>query len=70
VIHGRDGEIETADRAAGEPERLEGLRARDLVDEVEVDVEKGRLSRGLDDDVRVPDAVEQRPAAQRSPSAA
>jgi hypothetical protein len=37
---------------------------------VQIDVQKGRLSRGLDDDVRVPDAVEQRPAAQRSPSAA
>jgi hypothetical protein len=70
VVHRRDGEVEAADASAREAERLEGLRARDLVDEVQVDVEKRRLAPGLDDDVRVPDPVEQRPAAQRSPSAA
>ena len=44
-----------ADLAAREPQPLEGLRARDLVDEVEVDVdEPGR------DLVRGPDLVEQR----------
>ena len=41
-------------RPAREPQRLERLRARHLVHEVEVDVEQRRLARPLVDDVRRP----------------
>ena len=55
VVGGRERAVRAADLAAGEPEALEGLRARDLVDQVEVDVdEPGR------DLVRGPDLLEQR----------
>ena len=55
VVGGGERAVRAADLAAGEPQALEGLRARDLVDEVEVDVdEPGR------DLVRGPDLVEQR----------
>src|SRR5215218_2427486 len=55
--------VGSANRAPGEPEPLEGLRAGDLVDEVQVDVEQTR--RHL---VRGPDLVEQRLHERRSPA--
>ena len=40
VVLGRDREVGAAHGAAREPQPVEGLRARDLVDHVEVDVEQ------------------------------
>ena len=60
VVHRRDRQVGAAHRPAGEPQRLERLRARHLVDEVQVDVEQRRLARPLVDDVRLPDPLEQR----------
>ena len=55
VVGGGERAVRAADLAAREPQALERLRARDLVDEVEVDVdEPGR------DLVRGPDLLEQR----------
>ena len=65
VIHRRDRQVGPPHRAAGEPQRLERLRARHLVDEVQVDVEQRRLARLLVDDVRLPDLVEQRASLNR-----
>ena len=55
VVGGRERAVGAADLAAGEPQAVERLRARDLVDEVQVDVEQA--GRHL---VGVPDLVEQR----------
>ena len=40
VVLGRDGEVRAAHGAAGEAQALKGLRARDLVTHVEVDVDE------------------------------
>ena len=55
VVGGGERAVRAADGAAGQAQALEGLRARDLVDEVQVDVEQA--GRHL---VRGPDLVEQR----------
>ena len=57
VVHRRDGEVGTADAAAGEPEGLEGLRAGHLMDEMEIDVEEIRLAVGPMHDVALPDLL-------------
>ncbi len=59
VVHRRDGEIRAADAAPGEPEGFERLRARHLVDEMEVDVEQIRLTGRPMHDVAVPDLLGQ-----------
>ena len=56
VVLGGDREIGSADRAAGQPQPVEGLRAGDLVDEVQIDVDQvgltgGALAGAGDDDV-------------------
>ena len=55
VVGGRERAVGPADRAPGQAQAVEGLRAGDLVDEVQVDVEQavGHL-------VGLPDLVEQR----------
>ena len=68
VIHRRDRQVGPPHRAAVQPQRLERLRARHLVHEMEVDVEERRLAGLLGDEVRVPDLAEER--AHRSRSAA
>ena len=60
VVHRRDREIRAAHRASREAQPLECLRRGDLVDQMEVDVEEGRLARRLVDDMALPDPVEQR----------
>ena len=55
VVGGGQRAVGAADRAAGEPQPVEGLRARDLVDEVQVDPQQARR-----DLVGGPDLVEQR----------
>ena len=60
VIHRRHRELGPAHGAARQPEALEGLRRGDLVDEVEIDVEKRRPIRLLPHDVRVPHLLEER----------
>ena len=60
VVLGRDGEVGPAHRASGHPEAVEGLRAGDLVHEVEVDVDEvGRAVLALLDQVVVPDLLGQ-----------
>src|SRR5690606_22199178 len=60
VVDGRQGAIRAPDRPPREPESLERLGRRHLVQEVEVDVEKvGDVVRAALDDVRVPDLVEE-----------
>ena len=54
VVGGRDRAIGPADRAAGQAQAVEGLRARDLVDEVQVDEQQARR-----DLVGLPELVEQ-----------
>ena len=54
VVGGRDRAVRAADRAAGEAQAVERLRARDLVDEVQVDVDEV-----VGDLVGRPDLVEQ-----------
>ena len=44
VVLGGDREIGSAHRAAGEPQTVEGLRAGDLVDEVQIDVDEVGLA--------------------------
>ena len=60
VVEGGDGEVGAAHGAAGEPQPLEGLRRRHLVDQVEVDVEQVAAAVEGFDDMRVPEFVEQR----------
>ena len=65
VVGGRERAVGPADGAAGEPQAVERLRAGDLVDEVQVDVDQaGR------DLVGRPDLVEERARAheRRSPA--
>jgi hypothetical protein len=61
VVLGGNGEVRAPDGPASEPEPVERLRARHLVDEVEVDVEQVRLPGAtLAHDVRVPHLLRQR----------
>ena len=55
VVGGRERAVGAADRAAGEPQPVERLRARHLVDEVQVDVQQARGHLVVD-----PDLLEQR----------
>src|SRR3989442_1639164 len=59
VVHRRHRELGPADPAPGQPQTLERLGRRDLVDQVQVDVEERGLVVRLDDDVAGPDAFEQ-----------
>jgi hypothetical protein len=61
VVHRRDRQLGPAEAAPGEPERLERLRARHLVDEMQVDPEERRPVAAVRDEVRVPDLPEQGP---------
>ncbi len=63
VVLGGDRQVGTTDAPPGQPQAVERLRARHLVDEVQVDVEQVRLVAGpLAHDVRVPQLLGQRPA--------
>ena len=62
VVLGGQGQVGTAYRTAGQPQAVEGLRGGDLVDQVEVDVEKVGLPRRAPDDVLVPDFLGKGPA--------
>ena len=55
VVHRGHGEIGTADGAPGETEPVERLRRRDLVDEVQVDIEEVGFAITSADDVALPD---------------
>ena len=46
VVLGGDREVGSAHRAAGQPQSVEGLRAGDLVDEVQIDVDQIGFTRG------------------------
>ena len=64
VVRGRDGLVRPPDRQPARAEAGEGLGARDLVDEVEVDREDGRRAGLLGDDVVVPDLLDERAAVR------
>ena len=59
VWHG-ERRIRTAHLAAIDPKALEGLRARDLMHQMAVDIDKVRVTRERVDQMRVPDLVKQR----------
>src|SRR5579875_879434 len=59
VIHGGQGAVGTAHAAVVQPQAVESLGGRDLVDVVHVDIEDGGFAGLLADDVGVPDFVEQ-----------
>jgi hypothetical protein len=60
VVHRRDRQLGAPHRSAREPQPLECLGGGDLVHEVQVDVEQRRLALLLQDDVGVPDLLEER----------
>ena len=66
VVLGGQGEVGTAHLPSGEPQAVEGLRAGDLVDEVEVDVEQVGLARASTGRRARPTPSPQRPAHSRS----
>ena len=67
VVLGGERQIGPADRAAGQPQAVERLRAGHLVDQVQVDEEQvGLTLRGVHD-VCVPDLLGQRPPHCRPP---
>ncbi len=59
VVRGGDGALGVADGEATAAQSLERLWAGDLVDEVEVDAEHGRRAGLLQDDVVVPDLLDE-----------
>ena len=61
VVHRRDGQVRPPHLPPGQAQPVEGLRRRDLVHEVQIDVEEGRLTLCLADDVSLPDLLEQAP---------
>jgi hypothetical protein len=65
VVGGRDDRTLAPDLAAGQPQTLEGLRARHLVHQVAVDVEDGRAVVLGVDGVLVPELVVKRACGHR-----
>ena len=61
VVHGREREVWTPDRAALRADAVERLGRGHLVDEMQVDVEQVRLALGPADHVLVPDLLDDRP---------
>ena len=59
VILCRQREIGTAHGTTGVAQAVEGLRARHLMDEVQIDVQQVRLAVGTSNDVRIPDLLRQ-----------
>jgi hypothetical protein len=57
VVDRGQGEIRPAHAAAAQPQALERLSGRDLMHQVQVDVQEHRLARLLAHDVTVPDLV-------------
>ncbi len=60
VIHRRLGVVGPTDLESAVAQPLEGLRRSDLVHEVQINIEHGRRSGLVDDDVIVPDLLKQR----------
>ena len=60
VVHRRDGQLGPAHAAPVQAQPVEGLRRRDLVHEVEVDVEEVGLAVAAVDDVLLPHLLAQR----------
>ncbi len=58
VIDGGDGAIGPAHLAAGETQAFKRLRRRDLVHQLQIDVEQRGLALGLDHYVLLPDFLE------------
>src|SRR5690606_3024595 len=59
VVHGCKGEVRPPHPASGQAQAFKGLGGSHLVEEVEVDVEKGRLARLLHHHVGFPHLVEE-----------
>ena len=68
VVGHRQGRVGAADRAAGQPQALEGLRAGDLVDQVAVDVEEAGAVGLRIDEMGVPDLLKQRARLGHAPA--
>jgi hypothetical protein len=58
VIHSGEAKVRSAHAASRQAQAVKGLGRSDFVYQVEVNVEQGRLARGLADDVLVPDFFE------------
>jgi len=65
VIGHRQSEVGPPELAPGEAQRLERLRAGDLVEQVAVDVEEAGAAGRLLDQVAVPDLLEEGASARR-----
>ena len=59
VVHRRERQIGPPDVPAGEPKPVERLGRGDLVDQVQIDEEDGRLALGLGHEVPLPDPLEE-----------
>jgi hypothetical protein len=57
MVNGSEREIRTTHLAARLSQTVKGLRRRDLVNEVQIDVEQRRLALRLTHDVRLPEFV-------------
>jgi hypothetical protein len=68
VVLGGERQVGPAQRSTGQAQPVEGLRARHLVDEVEVDVQQVGLALRPTDDVRVPDLLGERAAHGDDPN--
>jgi hypothetical protein len=55
MVGSRESEIGTAYRSSVQAQTIEGLRTRDFVHEVQINVEERRFAFGTFDDVIVPD---------------
>ena len=60
MILGAEGAVERADLAPAVAQRLESLRRRDLVHQVQIDIEQGGLAGLLANHVALPDFFEKR----------
>ena len=68
VVCRGDGQIGSADRAAGHAQAVEGLGRGDLVHQVQVDVDERGLARFLVNHVGIPDFFEHSAGGQFSSS--
>ena len=70
MVRGGDGALGMTDGQAAPAQPFEGLRAGDLVDEVEVDADDRRSTWFSEDDVVVPDLLDERAREAAPPAAA
>src|SRR5581483_9932256 len=59
VIHGREGTLRLPHRSPSLTQAIKGLRRRHLMHKMEVNVENRAAPRRVDDEMRIPDLLEQ-----------